>query len=196
MSRLGSQHPHSEPTVPSSGCTAHEFRGVASFAFVEPCGPVGSGSCRMKAALWGRQSGLGLLCFSSHISGPFPLFPKCPAPCSSHTHSGSAAQEILRPSPAVKPHACTCSSLVPREGHSRAHTLPSGSWYDPCPHLCICSIAWGGLHPSASDPETTQCHPDVQSQTPLMSLVSGTSSQADPRGATQRQPWDIPRSLS
>lgn len=119
---------------------------------------------------------LGLLCFSSHISGPFPPFPKCPAPCSSHTHSGSPAQEILRPSPAVRPHLRTCSSLAPREGHSGAHPLPSGSWYGPLSSLCICPSAWGGLHPTASDPETTQRRPDVQSQTPPMSLVSGTSS--------------------
>ena len=69
----------------------------------------------------------GVLCFSSRISGPFLPFPKCPATCSSHTRSRSASQEILRPSPAVRPHAHTCSSLVPRERHSRAHTLPSGS---------------------------------------------------------------------
>lgn len=87
---------------------------------------------------------LGLLCFSSHISGPFPPFPKCPAPCSSHTHSGSPAQEILRPSPAVRPHLRTCSSLAPREGHSGAHPLPSGSWYGPLSspvHLPQC-LGW------------------------------------------------------
>ena len=139
---------------------------------------------------------LGLLCFSSHISGPFPPFPKCPAPCSSHTHSGSPAQEILRPSPAVRPHPHTCSSLVPQRGTHRHTHCPLAPSMDPCPHLCICSSAWGGLHPTASDSETTQRRPDVQSQTPPMSLVSGTSSQADPRGATLRQPCDVPRSLS